>query len=305
MSSVLIIGSTALDDVETPYGKRKNAMGGSAFYAAIASGYFARTSVLGIIGDDFPKQHLQFLKKRNIDLSGLEIVKGGKTFHWKGLYHKDMNSRDTLDLQLNTFQDFSPVLNSAAKRKKFLFLANIDPELHLDVIKQAENPSFILADTMDFWINTKLASLKKVLKKVNAFVLNDSEAKQLSGHQNLMKALKSLHKLGPKIIIIKKGEHGAILSDGKELFLSPAYPLDRIVDPTGAGDSFAGAFIGHLSAARGRITQQTLRRAVMFGTIVASYDCESFSVEKLKKVDKKDILKRYNELSRMISLSEK
>ncbi len=299
--SVLVVGSTALDDVETSFGKRINALGGSAFYASVASQLFKKTSLIGIVGSDFPKKHITFLKKKKIDISGLEIVEGGKTFHWKGKYHKDINQRDTLDLQLNTFLDFSPKLSKKEQKNKFMFLANIDPELQLSVLNQKKEDTFVLVDTMDFWINEKLSVLKKMLKKVDAFVLNDSEAKLLTGSENIFVALNVIKKMGPKIIVIKKGEHGAVLYDGKDIFMAPAYPLSKVVDPTGAGDSFAGAFIGYIASAS-KITPAILRKAVLYGTVAASFTCESFSMEKLGKVTKSDLTKRYKELVKMTKL---
>jgi sugar/nucleoside kinase (ribokinase family) len=296
--SVLIVGSTGLDDVETPFGKRRNALGGSAFYAATAASLFAPTALLGIVGDDFPQRHLRFLRKRRIDLSGLEIVKGGKTFHWSGRYHRDINKRDTLDLQLNTFLQFSPTLNAAARQKRFVFLANIDPELHLKVLAQANPSAFVVADTMDHWIRDRLPALKRSLKKVDALVVNDGEARQLTGEDNLIKAAKLAARLGPKIVLIKKGEHGAILWDGEEIFSAPACPLERVVDPTGAGDTFAGALIGHLARC-GKVGGAELRRAVIYGTVVASFTCEAFSTEKLAKIGKKDIETRFRQLKRI------
>ncbi len=295
--SVLVAGSTGLDNVETPSGKIKDALGGSAFYAATASSFFAPTSLLGIVGDDFPRKHIEFLRRRKIDLSGLEVVSGGKTFRWSGKYHQDLNTRDTLDLQLNTFLQFAPQLNKEAQKKKFLFLANIDPELHLQILAQAHRPQFVLADTMDHWIRDKNKALLKLLGKIDAFVLNDSEARLLTGEDNLIRAARAVRKMGPKIILIKKGEHGALLFQGSEIFSAPAFPLDEVVDPTGAGDTFAGAFIGYLSGKR--VCSSELRKAVLFGTVVASFTCEAFSVEKLKRISSKHIQGRARQLMQM------
>lgn len=295
--SVLVVGSTGLDNVETPSGKIANALGGSAFYAATASSFFASTSLLGIVGDDFPRKHIDFLRKRKIDLSGLEVVRGGKTFRWSGKYHQDLNTRDTLDLQLNTFLQFAPRLNDGARKKKLLFLANIDPELHLQVLSQISRPQFVLADTMDHWIKTKSKALSSLLRKIDAFVLNDSEARLLTGEDNLIRAAKAVRKMGPKIVLIKKGEHGALLFQGDEIFSAPAFPLPEVVDPTGAGDTFAGAFIGFLAGKK--ISASDLRKAVLYGTVVASFTCEAFSVEKLKRIGSKHIADRAKQLMRM------
>lgn len=297
-NNVLVVGSTGLDDIQTPSGKVKNALGGAAFYGSIASSFFAPSALLGIVGDDFPGRHINFCKKRKINLNGLEIVKNGKTFRWSGKYHQDMNTRDTLDLQLNTFLQFNPVLDKQNAVSPFVFLANIDPELHLGVIKQLKKPAFILADTMDHWINTKLPVLKNLLKKVTCFVINDSEAQLLTGQDNLVRAAAALRKLGPKIVIIKKGEHGALLDDGGRLFMAPAFPLEKVVDPTGAGDTFAGAFTGYL-ASKKKITHAALREAVIYGTVVASYTCSAFSVEMLKKINRRDINSRFTQIKNL------
>src|SRR5580700_4561115 len=250
--SVLIVGSTALDSIKTPKSENSRLLGGSASHAAIAASFFAPVRLVGVVGEDFPKAYLRLYRKHGIDLEGLQI-EPGKTFHWAGEYEVNMNNRRTLETELGVFETFTPRLPAGYQDSSFVLLANIAPALQHHVLDQMRRPKLVVADTMDLWLNIALPDLLKLLPRIDGFVLNDSEARQLTQDDNLLSALKKIHKLGPKYVIIKKGEHGAVLSSGKGLFLSPAYPLARVVDPTGAGDSFVGGMMGYLSTARGPI----------------------------------------------------
>src|SRR5580700_751704 len=279
--SVLIVGSTALDSIKTPKAENPKLLGGSASHASVAASFFAPVKLVGVVGDDFPKKYLQLYRKHKIDLEGLQILPG-KTFHWSGEYEVNMNNRRTLATELGVFETFNPRLPDAYQSSEFVLLANIAPALQSHVLTQMKRPKFVVADTMDLWLNIALPDLLKLLKRVDGFVLNDSEAKQLTKEDNLMNALKKIHKLGPKYVVIKKGEHGALLSSRKGLFLSPAYPLQRVLDPTGAGDSFVGGMMGYLSTARGSI-DANLRRAMIYGSAVASFCCEGFGLKSTTK----------------------
>ena len=291
--SILVVGSVALDTVETPFGRVEEALGGSATYFAVAASFFIRINLVAIMGDDFPKDYLNLLKRRSIDLRGLEIKKG-KTFYWKGRYGSDPNERETLSLCLNVFEDFYPQLPSDYRSSDYAFLANIDPNLHLKILKQLIVSKLIAGDTMNIWIEKERKALLQVLRKVGIFILNDSESKMLTGENNLIKAGRTILSLGPKIVIIKKGEHGVLLFSKSDYFAAPAYPVESLCDPTGAGDSFAGGFLGYLDK-NGRVDEGTLRKAVIYGSIMASYAVEGFSLDRLKRVTEKDIEGRYRE----------
>jgi sugar/nucleoside kinase (ribokinase family) len=295
--SVLIVGSTALDSIKTPKAENPRLLGGSASHAAVAASFFAPTKLVGVVGEDFPKKYLQLYRKHNIDLEGLQILPG-KTFHWSGEYEVNMNNRRTLATELGVFETFNPILPEAYQASQFVLLANIAPALQSHVLTQMCRPKFVVADTMDLWLNIALPDLLKLLKRVDGFVLNDSEARQLTKEDNLMTALKKIHKLGPKYVIIKKGEHGALLSSSKGLFVSPAYPLHRVVDPTGAGDSFVGGMMGYLSTARGSV-DDNLRRAMIYGSVVASFCCEGFGLNFTTKITRKAIDARFKELEKL------
>ena len=296
--SVLIVGSTALDSIKTPKAENPRLLGGSASHAAVAASFFAPTKLVGVVGEDFPKKYLQLYKKHKVDLEGLQILPG-KTFHWSGEYEVNMNNRRTLATELGVFETFNPKLPASYQKSEFVLLANIAPSLQSHVLTQMRRPKFVVADTMDLWLNIALADLLQLLKRVDGFVLNDSEARQLTKDDNLLSALKKIHKLGPKYVIIKKGEHGAILSvRGGGLFVSPAYPLNRVVDPTGAGDSFVGGMMGYLSTARGSI-DANLRRAMIYGSVVASFCCEGFGLNFTTKVNRPAIEARVKELEKL------
>jgi sugar/nucleoside kinase (ribokinase family) len=295
--SVLIVGSTALDSIKTPKAENPRLLGGSASHAAIAASFFAPVRLVGIVGEDFPKKYLGLYRRHGIDLEGLQIAPG-KTFHWSGEYELNMNNRRTLETELGVFETFTPKLPASYQNTPFVLLANIAPSLQHHVLNQMRRPKFVVADTMDLWLNIALPDLIKLLKRVDGFVLNDSEARQLTQEDNVIAALKKIHKLGPKYVIIKKGEHGAILSTGRGLFISPAYPLPRVVDPTGAGDSFVGGMMGYLSTARGPI-ENNLRRAMIYGSVVASFCCEGFGLKFTTRVTRAAIEARFKKLEQL------
>ena len=295
--SVLIVGSTALDSIKTPKAENPRLLGGSASHAAVAASFFAPVKLVGIVGEDFPKKYVQLYRRHNIDLEGLQIVPG-KTFHWSGEYEVNMNNRRTLATELGVFETFNPRLPGAYQNAPFVLLANIAPSLQNHVLTQMRRPKFVVADTMDLWLNIALPDLLKLLKRVDGFVLNDSEARQLTQEDNLVTALKKIHQLGPKYVIIKKGEHGALLSTRKGLFLSPAYPLQRVKDPTGAGDSFVGGMMGYLSTAPGSV-DANLRRAMVYGSVVASFCCEDFGLKSTTRVTRAAIETRFKELEKL------
>ncbi|MBM4165987.1 MAG: sugar kinase [Ignavibacteria bacterium] len=290
--SLLVVGSIGIDTIETPLGKVENVIGGSAIYISLAASFFTLPQLVGVCGDDFPSEEIALLKQHNVDLEGLEIVQGGKTFRWGGKYHLDTNNRDTLFTHLNVFQTFSPKIPASYRSSKYVCLGNIDPILQSRVLEQMEQPSLVVCDTMNFWIEGKLAELKKTLERVDVLLANDSEVKLLTNESNLFRAAKHLWKMGPKILIIKKGEHGAILLTEKTTFITPAFPLESVLDPTGAGDSFAGGFIGWL-AKTNDISDENLKRAVVYGSTLASFCVEKFSIAKIQELVERDIHSRY------------
>ena len=303
--SLLVVGSVALDSVETPFGKVKDALGGSAVYISIAASYFtAPVKVVGVVGGDFPKEHLEFLKERNVDLDGLQIVQGGKTFRWSGKYHYDLNSRDTLLTQLNVFEKFDPVIPDAFQKTSYVCLGNIDPVLQRKVLAQIKKPRLIVGDTMNYWIETKPNELRETLKVLDVLVVNESEARLLTKEPNLIKASKKIIKMGPRFVIIKKGEHGALLVAEDTIFSAPAYPLENLYDPTGAGDSFAGGFVGWL-AKTDDCSPENLKRAVIYGSAMASFCVEKFSVDGLRDLSNLKIRDRYRSFMEISRFDEK
>ena len=276
--SMVVVGSIAFDSIETPRGGIERALGGSAVYASIAASYKTTVKVVGIVGEDFLDEHRAVLEDRGIDCAGVETVKGGRTFYWKGRYGVDPNERETLVTELNVFRDFRPVLPEGWEETEWLFLANIDPELQLDILNQCSGDPFAGCDTMNFWIENKPEALQKVLEKVDLLFVNDSEARQLTGRSNLYRAAREIISMGPEIVVVKKGEHGAFLMTGDRIYIAPAFPLEDVLDPTGAGDVFAGGFLGSL-AASGDINENNLREALVYGTILASFTCEELSVD--------------------------
>ncbi len=295
--SVLIVGSTALDSIKTPHAENPRLLGGSASHAAVAASFFAPVKLVGVVGADFPKRYVALYKKHRIDLEGLQIQEG-KTFHWSGEYEVNMNNRRTLLTELGVFEKFTPHLPDKFKRIPFVLLANIAPALQHHVLDQMTRPKFVVADTMDLWLNIALPDLLRLLPRVDGFVLNDSEAHQLTKEDNVFAALRKIHKLGPRYVIIKKGSHGSILSGPKGCFICPAYPLHNVVDPTGAGDSFVGGLMGYLSTSRGSV-DSNIRRAMIHGSVAASFCCEGFGLTRTTRVNRAEINRRVKELEKL------
>ena len=299
--SLLVVGSVAYDSVQTPVGRRDRALGGSAVYFSLAASYITDVSLVGVVGEDFDDGDVELLEAHAIDLSGLERVKG-RTFHWSGVYStEDVNQRDTLDTQLNVFAEFNPYLSEAHRSADIVFLANIDPVLQLDVLEQLDAiPKFAALDSMDFWIEGSREDLKRVASKVDLLFLDEGEARALSGEFNLIRAAKKIQETGPRAVAIKRGEHGVLLIDGEDVFSAPAYPLERVVDPTGAGDSFGGGFMGTV-AATGDTSNEGLRRAAVVGSVMGSFTVEDFSTEKLESLTISDIQSRFSQFQRLTS----
>jgi len=295
--SVLIVGSTALDSIKTPKAENPRLLGGSASHAAVAASFFSPVKLVGVVGDDFPKRYLALYERHKIDLEGLQILQG-KTFHWSGEYEVNMNNRRTLLTELGVFETFNPTLPASYQKSQFVLLANIAPALQHHVLNQMRRPKFVVADTMDLWLNIALPDLLKLLKRLDGFVLNDSEAHQLTKEDNVFAAMKKIHKLGPKYVIIKKGSHGSILSGPKGFFICPAYPLHSVVDPTGAGDSFVGGMMGYLATARGSV-DTNIRRAMIYGSVTASFCCEGFGLNQTTKVKRSQIDGRVKDLEKL------
>ena len=291
---LLVVGSLGLDTVSTPFDKVEDALGGSATYISLSASYFGGpVELVGIVGSDFPKKYINTLSEHNVDLEGLQIVEG-KTFRWSGKYHYDLNVRDTLLTELNVFEKFDPVIPDKFKKSKYICLGNIDPVLQTKVLDQMEDPQFIVCDTMNFWIEGKKNELLQLLPRVDVLIINDSEARLLAHEPNLIRAAKKIRELGPKILIIKKGEHGALLFTEDTIFSAPAYPMETIFDPTGAGDSFAGGFTGYLYKTRD-LSSESLKRAVIYGSTMASFCVEKFSTKGLEELSYLQIQDRYRE----------
>lgn len=289
--SVTVVGSIALDTIETPWGRNEDGLGGAATYFSIAASNYTLVHLVGVVGQDFPRRHIALLESKKVDTAGLEVAPG-KTFRWTGRYHEDINHRDTLDTQLNVFQEFHPKLPAAAREAEFLFLGNIHPTLQLEVLDQSK-ARFVALDTMNFWIDTTPDSLGEVLARVHALIVNDSEVKSLTGVSNLVEGAGLVQKLGPRILVVKKGEHGCLLFCGDRVFAAPAFPLSVVIDPTGAGDTFAGGFMGHI-ARKGSADEATLREAVIHGSILASFTCEAFGPARLAEIGAREINERYS-----------
>lgn len=303
--SLLVVGSVALDTIETPFGKADDAFGGSASFLATCASYFYRNiHLVGVVGEDFPTANIDFLKSKEINLDGLQIIKGGKTFRWSGRYHFDLNTRDTLDTQLNVFEHFNPIIPDAAKNSEYVALGNIHPSLQLQVLGQVTKPKLVIADTMNLWINNTYDDLVKTLAKVDLLIINDSEAREISKDFNLIRSAKKIMEMGPHTLIIKKGEHGALLFTQDSIFSAPAYPLESIFDPTGAGDSFMGGFAGYI-AKHDKFDMETLKRAVIYGSTVASYCVEQFSLERFSTLTYPEIESRYKQFRKLSQFEEK
>ncbi|MBI4324056.1 MAG: sugar kinase [Chloroflexi bacterium] len=296
--SILVVGSTALDSIKTPRAANPGLLGGSASHAGVAASYFAPVKLVGIVGEDFPKRYLNLYRRHGIDLEGLQIVPG-KTFHWAGEYEVNMNNRRTLRTELGVFENFNPRLSKAHQDTPYVLLANIAPALQHHVLDQIRRPKFVVADTMDLWLNIALDDLLRLLKRIDAFVLNDSEARLLTKEDNLLAAIQRIHRLGPRYVVVKKGEHGSLLSSPGGLFLAPAFPLRKVVDPTGAGDSFVGGLLGYLAGQTGSIDAH-LRRAIIHGSAVASFCCEGFGLTRLARITRREIEGRVRQLEALV-----
>jgi cytidine kinase len=294
--SVLIVGSTALDSIKTPKAENPRLLGGSASHAAVAASFFSPVNLVGVVGKDFPKNYVSLYRSHKIDLEGLQVQEG-KTFHWSAEYEVNMNHRRTLLTELGVFEHFTPHLPASYKKSPFVLLANIAPRLQHHVLDQMSKPKFVVADTMDLWLNIAKDDLIKLLPRVDGFVLNDSEAHQLTQTDNVFAALKLIHRMGPRYVVIKKGSHGSILSSPGGIFICPAYPLQNVLDPTGAGDSFVGGLMGYLASARGSV-DANIRRAMFYGSVTASFCCEGFGLKKTTKVKRADIDRRVKELEK-------
>lgn len=296
--SIVVVGSVALDSVETPAGKLDKALGGSGTYFSTAASFFMDgVKLVGVVGDDFPEEHVEFLRSRNVDLAGLERA-SGKTFHWSGRYGDNLNVAETLATELNVFETFDPKLPESYRNAKYVFLANINPELQMDVLGQVRDTKLVVCDTMNLWISIRKTELLNTIKNVDIFILNDAEACQLTGESNLNKAARKLLDSGPNRIIIKKGEHGAVTFTKTSHFSSPAYPLDAISDPTGAGDTFAGGFLGYL-ASTDDLSESNIRKAIVYGTVMASFNVEDFSLNRQRSLTRTEIESRFAEIREM------
>ena len=299
--SLIVVGTMAFDAIETPFGKTDKIIGGSAIYAAYAACHFIQPiNQVSIIGYDFPKEEIEELKTRGVVMDGVEVVKDKKSFFWSGRYHEDMNSRDTLVTDLNVLADFDPKLPESYLDSEFVMLGNLQPAVQMNVIKQLRGPKLIVMDTMNFWMESAMPELEKVLKKIDVLLINDAEARQLSGQYSIVKASKAILAMGPKFLIVKKGEHGALLFYGDKVFFAPALPLEEVFDPTGAGDTFAGGFIGHLAKTKD-ISFENMKTAIIVGSAMASFCVEKFGPTRLKEISKEDIDKRLHQFRELVN----
>jgi cytidine kinase len=298
--SLLVVGSIAFDSIETPNGSADNALGGTAAHGSYAASFFTKPRLVGVVGEDFPDEHRRLFSGRGIDTAGLTTEQGGQTFRWKGRYHRDLNTRDTLEVHLNVLGSFNPVLPDHFRDSTHVFLATCSPSTQACVLGQVRRPRLVLADTMDLWIDTQRQDLLALLPRIDGLLLNDSEARLLTGEDNLVRAGRAVRQLGPRFVIIKKGEHGAMLLNDDGVFVMPAYPTADVIDPTGAGDSFAGALLGYLDA-NGADGPGRLRLAMAYGTVVASLIVEGFGLERLKRTDRAEIDRRLDEYRKMMS----
>ncbi len=295
--SILVVGSVALDTVETPFGRAERVLGGSANYFAAAASLFGGVQVVGVVGEDYPLERLDFLRERGVDYSGV-VEASGESFFWEGVYSYDLNNRETVDTRLGVFADFKPVIPAAFRRTHFVFLGNIDPVLQLEVLDQVEDPAMVACDTMNYWIEGRRDELVEVLGRVDVALMNDAEARQLSGEHNLLRAARWIQDLGVRYVVLKKGEHGAILYGPDWLFFAPGYPLEEVFDPTGAGDAFAGGFLGAL-VTETAVTRPALRRAVMYGSAAGSFSVEAFSVDRFRELTVLEVVQRVEEFREM------
>ncbi|WP_090409925.1 PfkB family carbohydrate kinase [Myroides phaeus] len=293
MNKLLIVGTVAFDEIETPFGKTDKVLGGAATYIGLSASHFnVKSAIVSVVGEDFPQEHLDLLKSKNIETSGIEVVKGGKTFFWSGRYHNDLNSRDTLDTQLNVLADFDPVVPNDYKDSDVVMLGNLHPNIQMKVLDQmTKKPKLVVLDTMNFWMNCALDELKEVLKRIDVITINDEEARQLSGEYSLVKAAEVIHEMGPKFVVIKKGEHGALLFANKDVFFAPALPLKEVFDPTGAGDTFAGGFTGYLTQSS-NVSFRNMKNAIIYGSNLASFCVEKFGTQRMEDLNDKEVVER-------------
>jgi sugar/nucleoside kinase (ribokinase family) len=301
MNKLLIVGTVAFDAIETPFGKTDKILGGAATYIGISASFFnVKSAIVSVVGDDFPQEYLDLLTDRNIDISGIEVVKGGKTFFWSGLYHNDLNSRDTLVTELNVLADFQPKVPQDYKNAEIVMLGNLHPLVQSSVLDQMETkPKLVVLDTMNFWMDCALPELMEIIKRVDVITINDEEARQLSGEYSLVKAAAKIHQMGPKYVVIKKGEHGALLFQGEDIFFAPALPLEEVFDPTGAGDTFAGGFAGFITQSE-NVSFDNLKKAIIYGSNLASFSVEKFGTERMIDLDKNEVnsrLKQFKSLT--------
>lgn len=300
MNKLLIVGTVAFDEIETPSGKTDKVLGGAATYIGLSASHFnVKSAIVSVVGDDFPQTYIDLLKGRNIETDGIEVVKGGKTFFWSGKYHTDLNSRDTLDTQLNVLADFNPVVPEDFKNSDVVMLGNLHPNIQISVLNQLNTqPKLVVLDTMNFWMNCALDELKEVLKRVDVITINDEEARQLSGEYSLVKAAEVIHEMGPTHVVIKKGEHGALLFSGNEMFYAPALPLKEVFDPTGAGDTFAGGFAGYLTQ-QNTISFKDMKNAIIYGSNLASFCVEKFGTERMECLEEIDVRNRLQQFKQL------
>nr|WP_315151893.1 PfkB family carbohydrate kinase [uncultured Flavobacterium sp.] len=293
MNKLLIVGTVAFDAIETPFGKTDKILGGAATYIGISASFFnVKSAIVSVVGDDFPQEYLDLLTDRNIDISGIEVVKGGKTFFWSGLYHNDLNSRDTLVTELNVLADFQPKVPQDYKNAEIVMLGNLHPLVQSSVLDQMETkPKLVVLDTMNFWMDCALPELLTIIKRVDVITINDEEARQLSGEYSLVKAAAKIHEMGPKYVVIKKGEHGALLFHGKEIFFAPALPLEEVFDPTGAGDTFAGGFSGYITQSE-NVSFDNMKNAIIYGSNLASFCVEKFGTERMIDLEEDEVVSR-------------
>ena len=298
--SIIVVGTVAFDSVKTPYGEAEKVLGGSANYFSMAAHFFTSVRLVGVVGEDFPDQHIRYLKSKKICTKGLTRLRG-KTFYWRGEYGSDLNEAKTLVTDLNVLALFNPVLPSDYCQTEYVFLANIDPDLQSHVLGQVHRPKLVVSDTMNFWIEGKLESLKRTISQVNILLINETEARELSGESNLLRASRVIRKMGPEIVVIKRGEYGAMLDQAGKIFMVPAFPLDHVKDPTGAGDTFAGGFLGFLVKSEDPYDHATLRKAMVYGTVMAAFTVQDFSFNRLTEISWSDIENRYSQMLAMIS----
>jgi sugar/nucleoside kinase (ribokinase family) len=300
MNKLLIVGTVAFDTIETPFGKTDKILGGAATYIGLsASNFNIDSAIVSVIGEDFPEEYLKMLEEKNINIEGIEVVKGGKTFFWSGKYHNDLNNRDTLETQLNVLENFNPVVPNAYKNAEIVMLGNLHPLVQMSVLDQMETkPKLVVLDTMNFWMDISLPELLEVIKRTDVITINDAEARQLSGEYSLVKAAQKIHTMGPKYVIIKKGEHGALLFQDKDIFFAPALPLEEVFDPTGAGDTFAGGFSGYITKTA-NIDFDNMKNGIIHGSNLASFCVEKFGTERMLEINKQEINERLKQFKQL------